>query len=97
MGKPWLGNSQQGKNIGINKNPNNYAFRILRDEEIKLINLKTEGIMNKISSLNECPLNLMNIKENLFLIIKNIKNILMTITYGHYTVHFHFLDLENLN
>ena len=73
MGKPWLGNSQQGKNIGINKNPNNYAFRILRDEEIKLINLKTEGIMNKISSLNECPLNLMNIKENLFFDYKKHK------------------------
>ena len=62
----------------------------MRDEEIKLINLKTEGIMNKISSLNECPLNLMNIKENHFLIYKTYKY-LMTITYGHYMVHFHFL------
>ena len=36
-GKPWLGNSQQGRNVGINKYPNDYAYKILRKNEIEKI------------------------------------------------------------
>ena len=34
MGKPWLGNSQQGEKYWYKQKLNNYAFRILRDEKL---------------------------------------------------------------
>tara|TARA_B100000787_G_scaffold28132_1_gene18517 strand:+ start:9607 stop:10890 length:1284 start_codon:yes stop_codon:yes gene_type:complete len=66
MNKPWMGNSQQGKNKGINKNPNDYSLNILREDEIKMINKETGNIMREINRISECPVDLTKIEEDYF-------------------------------
>lgn len=63
---PWMGNSQQGKNNGINKNPNDYSNDVLREDEIKIINKETKNLMEKINEVSECPVDLTKIKDQYF-------------------------------
>ena len=50
MGKPWSGNSHQGKQTGVNKNLKNYYTDVLTKEELELI---TERCGPLISYLND--------------------------------------------
>ena len=61
-----MGNSQQGKNNGINKNPNDYSNDVLREDEIKIINKETKNLMEKINEVSECPVDLTKIKDQYF-------------------------------
>ena len=66
MGKPWLGNSQQGINDGINKNPNKYASEVLTEEEIKEIEYLSNNIDQKLDSNKEVLTNLLDMKKDIF-------------------------------
>lgn len=73
MGKPWLGNSQQGTNSGINKNPNNYYTEVLSKEEIDIIYKKTKKITKELNSINSCPVDLTKINVDKFFDYSNQK------------------------
>ncbi len=66
MGKPWLGNSQQGINNGINKNPNMYASEVLTKEEIKEIEHLSNNIDQKLDNKKELLTNLLDMKKDIF-------------------------------
>jgi len=73
MGKPWLGNSQQGVNYGINKNPNSYVNKILTKEEIRKINDISKNIDSILNQNNEVITDLTKIDEKNFFDYKTQK------------------------
>jgi len=70
-GKKWLGNSQQGKNIGINPNPNLYYSKILRDDEIDFMKSRIKDIDMIIQKENSFEVNLKDIDDKYFFDINN--------------------------
>ena len=70
-GKPWLGNSQQGKNIGINRYPNDYAYKILRKKEIEKINSSVGKISEVLQDIKTAPVNLTTLDDKFFFDIIN--------------------------
>lgn len=73
MGKPWLGNSQQGINYGINKDPNAYAEKILTKDEIKKVNDLSNNIDSILNQKGETTTNLTEIDEKFFFDYKTQK------------------------
>lgn len=73
MNVPWMGNSQQGKSKGINRKPNDYYRDILSEDEIKVIDKETNDIMEKISKISTCPVDLTKIDDRYFFDYKNHK------------------------
>lgn len=73
MNLPWMGNSQQGKNKGINRKPNDYYKNILTEDEINIIDKETCNIMKKINLISTCPVDLTKIDHNYFFDYKNHK------------------------
>lgn len=73
MGKPWLGNSQQGINYGINKDPNAYVEKILTKDEIKKVNDLSNNIDSILNQKGETTTNLTEIDEKFFFDYKTQK------------------------
>jgi hypothetical protein len=70
-GKKWLGNSQQGKNEGINSEPNKYYKNILRNDEIKQINSKIKYINRAIQEQTTFEINFKDSNDKFFFDIIN--------------------------
>ncbi len=70
-GKKWLGNSQQGKNNGINSNPNLYFEKILRKDEIEYIRSRIKVIDPIIQEQNSFEVNFKDFDDKYFFDIKN--------------------------
>ena len=70
-GKKWLGNSQQGKNNGINSKPNQYFSNILRDDEITFIKNRVKDINIIIQEQNSFEVNLKDVDDKYFFDISN--------------------------
>lgn len=66
MGKPWLGNSQQGINDGINKNPNNYVNQVLTNSEIQQIEMLSNNFDTILNKKKNLLIDLMDIKKDQF-------------------------------
>jgi len=66
MGKPWLGNSQQGINYGINKNPNSYFNEVLTDSEIELIDNFSNNFDSVLDKNTDTLTDLTKIDEKYF-------------------------------
>ena len=70
-GKEWLGNSQQGKNSGINSKPNAYYSKILREDEINFIQNKIKFTDEIIQEQNNFEIKLNELEDKYFFDIKN--------------------------
>lgn len=70
-GKKWLGNSQQGKNNGINSNPNQYFEKILRKDEVEQIKIRVKEIDQIIQEQDSFEVNLKDLNDRYFFDIKN--------------------------
>ena len=70
-GKKWLGNSQQGKNNGINSKPNQYFSNILRDDEITFIKNRVKDTNIIIQEQNSFEVNLKDVDDKYFFDISN--------------------------
>lgn len=70
-GKKWLGNSQQGKNHGINPDPNQYYKQILREDEIKFIQKNVNKIDKIINEQESFEINFKNVNDEYFFDIEN--------------------------
>ena len=70
-GKKWLGNSQQGKNIGINSKPNQYYKNILREDEIRHIKNKINEIDKIINDQKSFEINFKDLDDKYFFDINN--------------------------
>ena len=70
-GKKWLGNSQQGKNNGINSQPNMYYKKILREDEINYIKSRINEIDKVIQKQNSFEVDFKELDDNYFFDIKN--------------------------
>ena len=70
-GKKWLGNSHQGKNNGINSNPHHYYKKILREDEINFINIRTKDIDKIIQEQKSFEVDFKNLDDKNFFDIKN--------------------------
>ena len=70
-GLDWLGNSQQGKNKGINQNPNSYYLSILRHDEINKILIKTNKISDFLNNAKRIDIDFSEIKDEYFYDIIN--------------------------
>mgnify|MGYP002028980480 CR=1 FL=1 len=66
MGKPWLGNSQQGKNNGINKDPNSYINKVLNSDEIEKIKILSNNVDLVLNQNSETVTDLTKIEEKYF-------------------------------
>ena len=66
MGKPWLGNSQQGINLGINKDPNKYISEVLNKDEIRIIKNFSNNIDSILNQRDETVTDLTKIDEKYF-------------------------------
>ncbi len=70
-GKKWLGNSQQGKNDGINSKPNQYYKKILREDEIEHIKKRVRVIDNLIQEQDTFEINFKDAEDKYFFDIDN--------------------------
>ena len=70
-GKKWLGNSQQGKNDGINSKPNQYYKKILREDEIEHIKKRVRVIDNLIQDQDSFEINFKDVEDKYFFDIDN--------------------------
>lgn len=70
-GKDWLGNSQQGKNNGINRKPNDYFSQILNNQEIEKVRDLTDFLNNKLKNQNTLNVDLTKIDDKYFFDISN--------------------------
>ncbi|MDC0522130.1 hypothetical protein OAN46_02290, partial [Candidatus Pelagibacter sp.] len=70
-GNKWLGNSQQGENIGINSKPNEYYKFILREDEINHIKSRIKNIDEIIQEQKTFEVDFKNINDKYFFDIKN--------------------------
>ena len=70
-GKKWLGNSQQGKNNGINAKPNQYYSKILREDEINYIQNKIKYIDQIIQGQKSFEIDFKDIDDKYFFDIIN--------------------------
>ena len=70
-GKKWLGNSQQGKNNGINSKPNQYYKKILREDEINYIKSRIKYIDQIIQEQKSFEVNFKDLNDKYFFDIKN--------------------------
>ena len=77
MGKPWLGNSQQGINLGINKDPNKYISEVLNKDEIRIIKNFSNNIDSILNQRDETVTDLTKIDEKYFFDYDAQKNIQM--------------------
>ena len=70
-GKKWLGNSQQGKNNGINSQPNLYYKKILNENEINQIKNRIRDIESVIQEQVSFEIDFKNLDDKYFFDIKN--------------------------
>ena len=70
-GKKWLGNSQQGKNNGINSKPNEYYKNVLRKDEIEYIESKIKNIDDILINQKSYEIDFRNINDKYFFDIQN--------------------------
>ena len=70
-GKKWLGNSQQGKNNGINSKPNEYYKNVLRKDEIEYIESKIKNIDDILINQKSYEIDFKNINDKYFFDIQN--------------------------
>ena len=70
-GNKWLGNSQQGKNYGINPKPNLYFKNILREDEINQIKSKIQYIDRAIQEQTSFEVDFKNLDDKYFFDITN--------------------------
>ena len=70
-GKKWLSNSQQGKNIGINSEPNQYYKNILREDEIRHIKNRINEIDKIINDQKSFEINFKDLDDKYFFDINN--------------------------
>lgn len=79
-GKKWLGNSQQGKNNGINSKPNQYYKNILREDEINYIRDRIKNIDKIIEEQNSFEVDFNNVDDKYFFDFKNHRKASANIT-----------------
>ena len=70
-GKKWLGNSQQGKNNGINSKPNEYYKNVLKKNEIEYIESKIKNIDDILINQKSYEIDFKNINDKYFFDIQN--------------------------
>ncbi len=70
-GNKWLGNSQQGKNYGINPKPNLYYKNILREDEINQIKSRIQYIDRAIQEQTSFEVDFKNLDDKYFFDITN--------------------------
>ena len=65
IGRPWLGNSHQGKQHGVNPGLADYYTEIFRDEEIDLIRQRCGGILDFLEDSTDTPTDLSKLPRDL--------------------------------
>ena len=70
-GEKWLGNSQQGKNNGINPKPNEYYKNVLKNDEIEYIKKRIKNIDDILQDQKSFEINFKNISDKYFFDIEN--------------------------
>jgi len=67
MGKPWGGNSHQGKQKGVNKNLKNYFSKVLTEDELDIIDQRCGPLLRHLNNDTSTPCDLTKIpKEMLY-------------------------------
>jgi len=67
MGKPWGGNSHQGKQSGVNKDLAKYYTKVLTDEELEIIDEHCGPVLDFLNNCKDTPCDLTQIpKQFLF-------------------------------
>ena len=69
-GKKWLGNSQQGKNNGINSQPNLYYKKILNENEINQIKNRIRDIESVIQEQVSFEIDFKNLDDKYHIFVQ---------------------------
>jgi hypothetical protein len=65
MGKPWNGNSHQGKQKGVNKDLKNYYSKVLTEKELEIIDKRCGPLLEYLSNDVSTPCDLTKIPKDI--------------------------------